>query len=146
MREGRSYNYFILTCASKQAKFLLFCLLFVYSHHFKGRFCIFIVLTAELSFALYPCELFYIVFVMYFFSICLPFSRPSRDHPVRHGRLCIVSACSFFALLVPFLHSPCTPFFVLPQNCGLAILHKNCFLPRSAFSSSNLSVAIHWYR
>ena len=35
--------------------------------------------------------------------------------------------------------------FMLPENCGLAILHKNCFLPRSAFSSSNLSVAIHWY-
>ena len=59
----------------------------------------------------------------------------------------LLSLFPFFALLVPFptklvpfLHSPCTPFFVHPENCGLAILHKNCFLPRSAFSSSNLSV------
>ena len=41
---------FFLTYARFLALFSVFCLLFLYLHHFKGRFCIFIVLTTELFF------------------------------------------------------------------------------------------------
>ena len=64
-----------------------------------------------------------------------------------------LSLCLFFIACVFFTpnlfqkrhnlcsHSPHPArHFMHPKNCGLAILHKNCFLPRSAFSSSNLSV------
>ena len=75
---------------------------------------------------------------VFFYLACIFF--PKTSFKKRHN-LC--SPCTLpCALLYLFDYFYLVPFhlFMLFKNCGLAILHKNCFLPRSAFSSSNLSV------
>ena len=104
-----------------------------FNNNFKGHSVFF--KFSQLNYLLHsPRAHFYIclTFLLSPFHLAVPFfTRPAP----------------FFALLVPFGLSlflfytlPARLFFVHPENCGLAILHKNCFLPRSAFSSSNLSV------